>query len=415
MSERMSPGPISAPGTWLECDAHLAFLAHDARRQYRFFESCRGDVPGFRTLSLDGTPRIDALQELHTTARLVHSYALAMIWGIEGAEDMVDRGMRYLASHHLDREYGGFVWSLDGDAISGDRKLAYGHVHVLLAAATAKESGHPDANGLLEHVSNILDTRFWDKDTERFSEEYERDWKPFSTYRGMNSNMHGVEALLAAYEATDDKRYLRQAGAILNFFIERAAPQNEWRIPEHYSNTWKIDESYGGDPMFRPAGTTPGHSFEFARLALQWWDLCGRPDDGTPTRSRRLVERALMDAWLDEGGLAYTLDHSGAISTRTRYWWPVTEAIGALAALIKLEGRESDEAWYRRLWRFADQHLIDHAKGGWFPELSPDGRPVQLQFKGKPDIYHSVQCCLYPMLPTISRFPNALQSLDAPI
>jgi mannose/cellobiose epimerase-like protein (N-acyl-D-glucosamine 2-epimerase family) len=410
----MSPGPYSTSGSWLDCDEHLAFLANDAKRQFRFFKASLGDTPGFRTLSFDGAPREDNPQELHTTTRLIHSYALGMLWGVEGAEEIVDQGMRYLATHHLDREHGGFVWSLDGNAISDGRKMAYGHVFVLLAAASAKEAGHPDADELLNQASEVIDAHLWEEDFGLFCDEYERAWTPFSRYRGMNSNMHGVEALLAAFEVTDDGRYLTRAGRILDFFLRQTAPQNGWRIPEHYSEFWKVDESYSGDPMFRPAGTTPGHSFEFGRLALQWWDLSGRKDDGTPELARNLIERALSDAWLDEGGLAYTLGHDGKVAIRSRYWWPVTEAIGALATLIKLEGREDDELWYRRLWQFADQRLIDHARGGWYPELSNDGKPVELQFKGKPDIYHSIQCCLFPMLPAVSRFSEALQTLAPP-
>jgi len=40
---------------------------------------------------------------------------------------------------------------------------------------------------------------------------------------------------------------------------------------------WTVDPGYSGNPMFRPAGTTPGHSFELGRLMLQHWELSGKP------------------------------------------------------------------------------------------------------------------------------------------
>ena len=187
---------------------------------------------------------------------------------------------------------------------------------------------------------------------------------------------------------------------------------HDWRIPEHYHADWTVDATYAGNPMFRPAGTTPGHSFEFGRLALQWWDLAGRPADGTPTRARALIEEALK-AWLPEGGFAYTLKFDGSVDVRNRYWWPVTEAIGALAALIKLERRPEDEAWYRRLWTFADASLIDHARGGWFPEIDAAGLPAATQFAGKPDIYHSVQAALFPLAPDLSHAARGLRQVQA--
>ncbi len=42
--------------------------------------------------------------------------------------------------------------------------------------------------------------------------------------------------------------------------------------------------------------------------------------------------------------------------------------------------------------------FIDHARGGWYPELLPDGAPGEAIFVGKPDLYHSFQACLVPLL-----------------
>jgi mannose/cellobiose epimerase-like protein (N-acyl-D-glucosamine 2-epimerase family) len=229
-------------------------------------------------------------------------------------------------------------------------------------------------------------------------DEFTRDWQVFSTYRGMNANMHGVEAMLAAHEATGRIFHLDRAGRILDFFVGRLAPAHGWRLPEHYHEDWTVDAGYQGNPMFRPAGTTPGHSFELGRLMLQHWDLRGRPDDGAADRARRLIEQAMTDAWLPAGGLAYTLDLDGRVAIADRYWWPVSEAIGAYATLLRLGGTDEDEVAYRRLWTFAQEHLIDHQRGGWYPELDSDGKPVGRQFHGKPDIYHSVQAALLPLL-----------------
>ena len=122
------------------------------------------------------------------------------------------------------------------------------------------------------------------------------------------------------------------------------------------------------------------------------------------------AHEALEDAWNDErGGLVYTLDHDGRVANPARYWWPVTEAIGALATLIKLERRSPDEIWYRKLWTFANRHLIDHARGGWYPELDAQDRLSQKQFRGKPDIYHSIQAALFPLAPGLSRFGTTLK------
>ena len=405
------PGPMDAPGHWRDHPAHRAFLRAEAARQFAFFAASPRRypkaAPGFHVLDHDGTPLPQDLQELHTTTRLVHSYALGVAAGLPGAGEIVDQGMDYLWSHHRDADHGGYVWGMAGDTVADGRKLAYGHVFVLLAGASAKIAGHPDADPLIADVWQVLDDKFWEDGPGLFADEFNRDWTPFSTYRGMNANMHATEALLTAFEATGERVFLDLAGRILDFFLTRMAPVTGWRIPEHYHADWRPDRAYAGNPMFRPAGTTPGHSFEFGRLALQWWDLAGRPEDGTPARARALIETALK-AWQPRGGIAYTLHFDGSVDVPDRYWWPVTEAIGALAALIKLDRRAEDEVWYRRFWAFADAHLIDHARGGWFPELDAEDRPTARQFHGKPDIYHSVQAVLFPLAPGLSRAAHGL-------
>ena len=413
MQDFVDPARSDADGFWLDDIAHRTWLAADADRQLRFFRAARHPVAGFHALGHQGAPLADAGQELHSTTRMVHSYALGKLAGQADCDAMIDQGMRYLIDHHRDRDHGGYVWALQGDKVLDGRKLAYGHVFVLLAGATARLAGHPEADWLIDDATKVLDAHFWEEGPGLFCDEWNRDWTPFSLYRGMNANMHGVEALLAAHETTGREIYLARAGRILHFFMHRMAPREGWRVPEHYGDDWQVDRSYSGNPMFRPAGTTPGHSFELSRLLLQWWDLAGRPADGSPEVARRVVAQALADGWSEDGGgLVYTVGFDGPPAIRSRYWWPVTEAIGALASLIKLDRRPEDEVWYRRLWQFADRHFIDHTNGGWFPEIDAAGRPSATQFHGKPDIYHALQAELLALTPGLSGQAKALASMS---
>lgn len=399
-------GNIEAQGFWLDDPEHRAALKANAGRQLAFFERSKSHGAGFSNLDWSGSSVPSAPQELFSTARMVHSYALAKAMGLhDSADDMIDHGMDSLWTQHRDLTHGGYISALRDGEIVDDRKLTYAHVFVLLAGSSAKQAGHRDADRLIADASEVLEKHFWDSAVGLFADEFTQDWQPFSTYRGMNANMHGTEALLGAFEATGDRVYLEQAGRILDFFLQSTASKYDHRIPEHYNSDWEVDVNYSGDPMFRPAGTTPGHSFEWARLGLQYWDLCGCPEnENWPDVARKLTQRALVDAWDSEkGGIAYTLKFDGTPDITNRYWWPVTEAIGVMAALIKLERRPEDERWYRQLWQFAQGAFIDVKQGGWFPEIDDQGRPSQSQFIGKPDIYHALQAELLPLSVGISR------------
>lgn len=387
-----------------------AFIKADAYRQLNFFRSSLQADGGLATLDYEGNP-VDGPQELITTTRLVHSYALGKLAGVPGCDDIIDAGMKALWENHRDTDYGGYVWSFDDAGAVSTDKLAYGHMFTLLAGASAKAVGHPNADRLIKDVDAVIAAHFWDNEAGLSRDEFRRDWTPFSNYRGMNANMHGVEAHLSAYEITGDTQFLSRAQSILSFFISKMAANNDWRLPEHYREDWSVDQDYEGNPMFRPAGTTPGHSFELGRLNLQAWDLEGRPENSALADARSLIYRALEDAWDEKGGFVYTLNFDGSQRVKDRYWWPVTEAIGAVATLLKVDPTEADREWYARLWDIADKLFIDRTAGGWFPELDANNQPTDRQFAGKPDIYHALQADLYPLHPDLSRHYDGVKGV----
>jgi mannose/cellobiose epimerase-like protein (N-acyl-D-glucosamine 2-epimerase family) len=393
----------------LQDAGHRAFLAADARALLRFHRASLSADGAFVPLGHDGTAWHGAPQELHVTTRMVHSYALGQVWGAPDCSSVIDAGMRALWDWHRDPVHDGYLWAVRGPEATDTRKLAYGHVFVLLAASSALQVDHPDAKRLLTDSATTLERYFWDDAAGRLREEYTRDWQPLSRYRGMNANMHGVEAFLATYEATGQTLWLDRAGRILDFFTRQMTALTADRIPEHYTEDWQVDPEFQGDPMFRPHGTTPGHSLEFARLVLQHWDLTGRQDITALPRARALVARALADAWLPDGGLAYTLHPGGAVDQSVRLWWPVAEALAVLAMLQKADPDPAEIAWYARLHDVARNRFIDARHGGWFPEIGADGTPQSTLFTGKPDIYHALQANLLALAPGLSRPFDNLQ------
>lgn len=365
---------------------------------------------GFHELDAAGRP-FGNLRQIHSTARMVHCFAIAEKLGRPGADMIVDHGLRYLWDRHRDAEYGGYCWSLDDDGYKDDSKQAYGHAFVLLAAADAKMLGHPLADRMLTDVAGILEKYFWEEKYGSASEEYSRDWSRKTDYRGQNSNMHLTEALMAAYEATDDTRYLDMAKRIANLIIHHHAASLDYTVAEHFDQHWKIDKDYRGSDMFRPAGTTPGHWLEWARLLAQLWTLDLHRDPRHITAAEKLFRSAVKRGWDHEkGGFFYTLDFENRPSLTHKIWWPATEAIGAAAFLNALKPDEFYEEWYRKFWNFSATYFIDPVTGGWYAELDDNLKPFDKFFIGKPDIYHALQACLIPLFPANGSLMRAIDS-----
>lgn len=400
---------------------HRHWLISEALSLIRLYQrSAFNPAGGFFTLSTDGSPLLPAqngggaVRQLHDTTRMVHCFAVARLLGLPGAARFVDHGMRFLLDHHHDCINGGYYWAVDDKQPVDSEKQAYGHAFVMLAASSAHVAGHPDGKALFDDVMAVLLKFFWDDEAGATTEEYTADWQPLGDYRGQNSNMHLTEALMAAFEAFGDIRCLHMAERISELVIHKHAKGEDWRVAEHFTAEWEVDKHYKGDPIFRPSGTTPGHSLEWSRLLIQLWETGDRKQEWMPEAAKSLFSKTVSTAWdKDNGGFYYTLGWNDQPDQRDRYWWPCAEGIGAAAALAHATNGHPDyEYWYRTIWSFVNTHVIDPVHGGWFPELDSDLQPRNTVFVGKPDLYHALQACLIPLLPGNGSITRGLMTTD---
>ena len=392
-------------GNWTTRDYHRRWLLDRANGLFDFFQyngvSTEG---GFHDMDDVGNPLEpkNPLRTIHLTARMIHCFAVGSLLGRPGADDIVDHGMTYLWKQHRDEKFGGYTWSRRNEGVVDSSKQGYGHAFVLLAASSAKVAGHPLADGMIADVTEILNTKFWEPAHGAIREEFNQDWSDIDggTYRGQNSNMHLTEALMAAFEATGDRDYLTKAESIADLVIRRAAGSVDWRVAEHFSKDWVLDKNYRGNEMFRPSGTTPGHSLEWARLTLQLWALGGKKHDWMPDAARALFSQAMSLGWdNDKGGFFYTLDWENAPAKREKLWWPACEGAGAAHYLNEHLPSDFHEESYRKIWGVIGGRFLDHKNGGWHEELTEDLKPAHTIFPGKGDIYHALQACLIPLFP----------------
>jgi len=418
---KMSDVTISLPKTnaspWQKRPFHRQYLMRQANNLFDFFEAASiNPKGGFFELDDEGLPlnEDNSTRQIHVTTRMIHCAVIGSLIGRPGSDEIIDHGMDYLWNKHRDGKHGGYLWSLDDDGQGDDNKQAYGHAFVLLAGSSAKLAGHPLADQVIADATEVIEKRFWDDKQGAVREEFGRDWSQISTYRGQNSNMHLTEALMAAYEATGDLAYLRKAERIAQRIIRDNAVPLGHRVAEHFDENWVVDKNYRHEnEMFRPSGTTPGHWLEWSRLLYQLWVLSNKQYSWMPEAARNLFRSSIDLGWdKAHGGFFYTLDWDDKPAIREKLWWPVAEAIGAAAFISAHDNDAYFQAWYRKLWDYAENHVIDHARGGWLSELKEDLTPASNLFVGKPDIYHALQACLIPLYPATGSLTHAIIEQD---
>ncbi|WP_296136110.1 AGE family epimerase/isomerase [uncultured Tessaracoccus sp.] len=390
-------------GTWGSTE-HDAWL--DAHRDWLvgFYERAVVDPDGgFHWLSNEGHPMPEQGKGLWIAARMTHCFSLLHLLGRPGAEQVVRHGVDWLRGPARDAEHGGWFASVGPDGTE-DRKELYGLAHVVLASSSAITAGVDEARPLLDEALELLEAHYWEPDAGACLDVMDRSFEHAEPYRGLNGNMHLTEASLAAYEATGDRALLDRALRLADRFARQQLASGRpgpHRLVEHFDIHWTPEPEYNRDEPahpFRPYGSTPGHWLEWAKLCLQLAGVAPEVHWLVPA-ARELFAGAVTETWLDGGGFAYTVDWDGRPVISNRFFWPVTEAIGAAHLLRLATGEATYTEWYDRLWAFADAHLVDHERGSWHSELDDDLRPTVRTWDGKPDLYHVLQATLYHRLP----------------
>lgn len=351
----------------------------------------------------DGTPWKDRPRETWITCRMAHVYSMGVMLGHRGSGELADAALKGLAGELHDDKNGGWYAgrTAEGDILPD--KQCYAHAFVILAASSAMLAGRRGARELLDEAMTTYDRFFWNEEEGLAVDTWNTEFTVLSEYRGINANMHTVEAFLAAADALKDESCRIRAGRIIDHVIGWAR-DNSWRIPEHFTSDWRPDLMLNKDrpdDPFKPYGATPGHGIEWARLILQW-AVSTYGDDGKAEAyidaAEQLYDRALKDGWAADGepGLCYTTDWDGKPVVHDRMHWTLAEAINTSAVLYRVKGSGRYAEDYAMFMKYLDEVVADHKNGSWFHQLDRHNHVIGTVWPGKSDLYHAVQATLIP-------------------
>ena len=390
------------------------FLRGHVRDTMAFYHPRCIDPAGgfFQYFRDDGSIYDRSHRHLVSSTRFVFNYAMAAReFGNTAYLDVVRHGLDYLEEVHRNPRSNGYAWTIRDRKPEDRTNHAYGVAFVLLAFASARKAGIAEAAAGMDRTWNLLEQRFWDADAGLYRDEADVDWR-FSPYRGQNANMHMCEAMLAAFEASGERRYLDRALVLADHMTRRQAASTGGLVWEHYDAGWNVDWDYNRDNpkhLFRPWGFQPGHQTEWAKLLV----MLGRHVDADwllPT-ARHLFDTAVARAWDNEyGGLCYGFAPDGPrgdgkVCDDDKYFWVQAESLAAAALLAERTGDDAYGSWYDRLWTYAWEHFVDHEYGAWYRILDRRNRKYSNEKSpaGKTD-YHTMGAC-YEVLNVVRPAP----------
>ena len=352
----------------------------------------------------DGTPWKDRNRETWITSRMTHVYSIGSMLGHEGSEALADAALKGLRGELHDDQNGGWYAGLTKDNEIVPTKQCYAHAFVILAASSGVLACREGAAELLKDALALYDLRFWNEEEGLSCDTWNTEFTELDSYRGLNANMHTVEAFLAAADVTGDEKYRVSAGRIIDRVLIWAK-DNNWRIPEHFSSDWVPDLECNKDrpdDQFKPYGATPGHGIEWARLITQWALSTYKEDKAGAApyieAAENLYNRAVADAWNADGepGICYTTDWNGKPVVHDRMHWTLAEAINTSSVLFHVTDNEKYAADYAEFMKYLDEKVLDHVNGSWFHQLDRENNLLETVLPGKADIYHALQATLIP-------------------
>lgn len=391
----------------IDTPENKAFLQNMVQELLRFAVHYPSPYGCAYYLKDDGSPWLEKNQDSYETSRMIHCYCMGKLLGFPGSDALIDAGLKGLTGAMRDRVNGGWFNSLkpDGTPVSG--KLCYAHAFVILAASSAILAGHPEGKPLLDEALTVFDDKFWDDAAGMTYDNWNTEFTVLDDYRGINANMHSVEALLAASDVTGDERYRVRAGRIIRRVLGWAE-ENNWRIPEHYTKNWIPDLQCNADKpddQFKPYGATPGHGIEWSRLITEWAlsTYPEDPDQAAPyiTASENLFHRAVTDGWNADGarGIVYTTGWDGKPIVHDRMQCTLAEGINTAAVLYRVTGKPEYSQQYSEFLKYLDECVHDKQTGNWIHQLDRNNQKLETVWPGKPDIYHALQSMLIPYYP----------------
>ena len=375
-----------------------AFLRQHVADTMAFYHPRALDPAGgfFHYFKDDGTVYDTRHRHLVSSTRFVFNYAMAAReFGRVDYLRAARHGLQYLRDVHRNPVSGGYAWTLVDHRPENRTNHCYGLAFVLLAYAQGLAAGIAETAPWLDETWQLLERRFWDEGTGLYADEADADWK-LASYRGQNANMHMCEAMLAAFEASGERRFLERAYLLADHITRHQAAKTGGLVWEHYNESWEPDWDYHKDDpkhLFRPWGFQPGHQTEWAKLLLIL--AHHRHEEWLLPTARHLFDKALERAWDPEfGGICYGFAPDGKLCDDDKYFWVQAESLAAAARLAVASGAHRYWDWYDKLWAYAWEHFVDHRYGAWYRIL--DRRNAKYSDEkspaGKVD-YHTMGAC----------------------
>lgn len=314
-------------------------------------------------MTMIGADAAASFKRTRVTARQIYVFSHAHTLGWEGGGvELARHGVNFLISKTWRGPDQGFARRLsrEGGPLDPTPDL-YDHAFVLFALAWfLKAGGNGVARDWLHRTLDYVETHL------RHQKEGFWHELPPRGPRQQNPHMHLTEAMLAAYDATGEKRFADIAKDVVGLFQTRFFDLKSQTLAEYFA-----------DDLQRAPGdagriTEPGHQLEWAWILNSCRKTFGLD---TAREIRALIAFAEKHGVDPVSCATYNqVRDDGAPIDKGSRTWPNTERLKAAIALYELDGIDPSNVVRSSAGLLLDRYLANTPRGTWIDAFDADGR-----------------------------------------
>ncbi|MBU9712800.1 AGE family epimerase/isomerase [Evansella tamaricis] len=334
-------------------------------------------------------------------SKILWSFSAAYrMYNHEDDVKVAERAYDYMIEHFLDKEYGGFYWSLDED--NGLAKDTHKHMYNQAFALYGiteffKVTGNGDVLNLAKELFRVMEKHGADKKNGGYYESFTRDWEQDGDLRLRENDLHVaktmkthlliLQAYLNLYSVMEDEVVEDKLKALFDLLLEKGMNNETGHVTLFFDEKWGQESSrvvYGRDMEFSWIMTAAAQALD-----------CEKRVEKMKNVTMSIVDTCIEEGIEDDGSLVHE-SVNGEVLDGARVWWVQSEAMVAFLNAYEVTGEEKYLTHFNNSWDYIRDYYVDPKHGEWYWQLTRDNeidtsKPIVEPWKG-PD--HNSRACM---------------------
>lgn len=298
--------------------------------------------------------------------------------------DMADRAYADLVTSFLDREHGGFFWSIAADGkVLRDRKQVYGQAFAIYALTEYhRATGRKPPLDQAIAIFRLLEAHARETHHGGYLEAFSRTWAPIADMRlsavdmnepkSQNTHLHVMEAYTNLLRVWPDVALRRAQRELLEVMLTKIVNPTTAHLGLFFANDWTL----------RSDKISYGHDIEAAWLFTEAAQVLG---DATLLQRIHALTVQIADVTLAEGidadGAIFNEGSPAGLTDTNKEWWPQAEAVVGFLNAYAIGKEERHLTAALRCWDFIERRLIDRQYGEWLRGVTRNGTVLAGELK----------------------------------